>query len=220
MTNESKKEMELQDNQDEQQCKELFENIKNIDITDKRIEGIEKSLKDPQPIDDLDINVIDESLKNSLDEAMKLNPNSEQNSINSKSEKEMQDLFINNLRQLPPEKRNEILMNLAKLQQVNPNDRKFGSLDDKYRNSLLKKLHEKRSDLEMKRKTKVNIIKSHEDKKLRMKQMLANLKKSTETQHVHDENCNHDHDTEKSQESNEASKDVSKDESKEETDHT
>src|SRR5947207_8717001 len=108
----------------------------------------------------------------------------------------MQDIFIDNLRQLPTEKRNEILMNLAKLQQVNPNDRKFGSLDDKYRNSLLKKLHEKRTDLEMKRKTKVNIIKANEEQKQRMKQMLANLKKSTETQHIHDENCNHEHDIE------------------------
>lgn len=175
---------------------DLLEDIHNIDLTNNKIESIEKSLKDPQPIDDLDINVLDESLVKSIRDADELSSNLDPNvnSLDGKSKKEMQEIFAEQLRKLPPEKRNELLMNLAQLQQVNPNDRKFGSLDDKYRHTLLKKLHDRRNDLEMKRKTKTQILKIRDEQEQRMKQMMSNLKKNNDSQHIHDENCNHDKD--------------------------
>lgn len=181
---------------------ELTAEVNVIDEIDQQCKNVEDSIMNPKPIDDLDVNVIDESLKETLTNSMKSENSTQENlqSLGEKSKEELQRIFIEKLRDMPVEERNTILKNLAELQQVNPKDRKFASFNDSYRETLKRKLRDKRRDLEWRRKPKVQILKMRQDHEEKMKQLvdenkLNENKLNENTDHVHDEHCNHDHHT-------------------------
>lgn len=150
----------------------LIKEVESIDKLCQQIKDVEDSLTTPKAIDDLDVNVIDESLKN----AVKSSDMSE--TVNDNSKEELQALFIDRLRKMPEGERNKILTNLAKLKQVNPNNRQFVSLPDQHKETLLKKLHEKRQGLEMRRKPKTQILKMRDEDsigKQQMQQMMESI---------------------------------------------
>lgn len=67
---------------------------------------------------------------------------------------QLREVLLKKIRELDPDKRDKIMADLANLQQVNPNNKSFSSIGDNKRQMLLRKLHEKRGQLALRRKPK------------------------------------------------------------------
>lgn len=70
------------------------------------------------------------------------------------SEEQLKGMLLDKIRSLDPDQRNKIIKEIASLQQVNPKNRSFSSINENKRQALLQRLHEKRDQLGMKRKSK------------------------------------------------------------------
>lgn len=64
---------------------------------------------------------------------------------------QLKELLLNKIRSFDTDQRNKIIKDIANLQQINPTNRSFSSINENKRQILLERLHRRREELKMKR---------------------------------------------------------------------
>lgn len=85
------------------------------------------------------------------------------NSENSESEEQLRKIILERFRNADPEVKNNIVNKIANLKKINPDNRSFTTVNETKRQTLLKKLHERRGQLGMRRKPKHILEKMNKD---------------------------------------------------------
>jgi len=156
---------------------------------------IEKLSVDPKCesnllVNDDDTNEVIENVTDNIETEQKPEPknNEDINTINDKMKKEMLKKIMN----MSDSERNKLMERMAKLKQVNPDDNRFKTCDETDRKELLKRYHERREQLSLRRKPKRYItgIKNNLMENLMKTQMdmnnVQNIKNVQDAQDVQD----------------------------------
>jgi len=153
---------------------------------DNKIQALSQPINSATGVQDIAVKNDVETLQNMMDKLDDGNPQPEV------SEEQLKEIFLNKLRNLDPEKRNKIIKDIANLQQVNPKNRSFSSINENKKQELLQRLHERRNQLGMKRKSKKTLQGMQKDimeKYAQMQsQMTASDNSSNDVQTSNEEN--------------------------------
>ena len=118
-------------------------------LLDKKIESLSDSSKVASVED---INVLSDN--NGLKDLLTTMDNDKPKDLDSDKLREM---ILDKIRTADPETRNNIIKKISQLNAVNPSNKSFSQISEKKRESLLKKLYEKKNQLSIKRKPKTVI---------------------------------------------------------------
>ena len=124
---------------------------------EKELNNLEKKIEGLTDLDKLEsVADIKPNNRKDLTDLLTESSSSPEKEINydSLSEDELRKEILERIRNADSDKRNNLINKVAALKKINPSDRSFVHLSTKKRENLLKKLHEKRNLLGMKRKPK------------------------------------------------------------------